>query len=135
MTSFLVRTDSRRRQSLLAWCAMCVRLFPWRGQSQFSGGSFASSNVILQFRGGDLAVPYPPVQRTAVEYFPAGHGHYFATADVPEIATLDAAPASGWARTGQTFGVYAPGDLQLVPVCRFWSGQSHAPKSSHFYTP
>ena len=95
----------------------------------------ASSNVIFQFRGGDLAVPYPPVQRTAVEYFHAGYGHYFVTADVLEIATLDAAPASGWARTGLSFGVYGSSDPELAPVCRFWSAQSFAPKSSHFYTP
>ena len=95
----------------------------------------ASSNVIYQFRGGDLAVRYPPVQRTAVEYFHAGYGHYFTTADVLEIATLDAAPASGWVRTAQSFDVYASSDSQLAPVCRFWSGQNFAPKSSHFYTP
>ena len=95
----------------------------------------ASSNVVYQFRGGDLAVPYPPVQRAAVEYVHAGHGHYFVTADVLEIATLDASPASGWARTGKAFNVYGSGDPLLVPVCRFWSGQSYAPKSSHFYTP
>ncbi len=58
----------------------------------------ASSNVVYQFRGGDLTVPCPPVQRAAVEYFHAGHGHYFTTADVLEVAMLDAAPASGWAR-------------------------------------
>ena len=95
----------------------------------------ASSAVVYQFRGGDLAVPYPPPQRASVEYFHADDGHYFVTADVLEIATLDASPASGWARTGKSFNVYGSSDPLLRPVCRFWSGQSYAPKSSHFYTP
>jgi uncharacterized delta-60 repeat protein len=95
----------------------------------------ASSAVVYQFRGGDLAVPYPPPQRASVEYFHAGYGHYFMTADVLEIATLDASISSGWVRTGKGFDVYGSANAQLVPVCRFWSGQSFAPKSSHFYTP
>ena len=95
----------------------------------------ASSNVVYQFRGGDLAVPYPPAQRAAVEYFHAAYGHYFVTADVLELATLDASAASGWARTGKSFTVYGSSEPGLAPVCRFWSGQSFAPKSSHFYTP
>ena len=75
------------------------------------------------------------MQRAAVEYFRADDGHYFVTADVLEIATLDASPANGWARTGKSFNVYGSSDPLLMPVCRFWSGQSYAPKSSHFYTP
>ena len=95
----------------------------------------ASSNVVYQFRGGDLPVPYPPAQRAAVEYVHAAYGHYFVTADVLELATLDASAASGWARTGKSFTVYGSSESGLAPVCRFWSGQSFAPKSSHFYTP
>jgi len=80
-------------------------------------------------------VPYPPAQRAAVEYFHAAYGHYFVTADVLEFATLDASAASGWARTGKSFNVYGSSESGLASVCRFWSGQSFAPKSSHFYTP
>ena len=60
------------------------------------------------------------------------------TADEPEIAILDAAPERSWVRTGKTFAVFDQillPYMSLVPVCRFWSDQSFAPMSSHFYTP
>lgn len=69
----------------------------------------------------------------AVEYFHAGYGHYFVTAAPDEIAALDAGRAAGWQRTGETFGVEALGAAGATGVCRFWSGQTFAPKSSHFY--
>jgi hypothetical protein len=79
-----------------------------------------------------LAVAATPI---AVEYYHAGYGHYFVTASPQEIAKLDAGVFTGWSRTGESFGVLdldAPG---AANVCRFWSGQTYAPKSSHFYTP
>ena len=90
---------------------------------------------VFQFVGGELSLPYPWPERQAVEFFHSGYGHYFVTADVPEIAILDRSPEKGWARTGKSFNVYDAGPAPLVPVCRFWSEQSFAPKSSHFYTP
>jgi hypothetical protein len=77
-------------------------------------------------------------ERLAVEYFHAAYGHYMITSDEPEIASLDAAGGRSWARTGRSFTVFDQSLLPrvpLVPVCRFWSAQSFAPKSSHFYTP
>jgi uncharacterized delta-60 repeat protein len=94
-----------------------------------------SSPDVFQLQGGDAAVDRPFRQRKAVEYFHAAYGHYFMTADEPEIALLDTSPAGGWLRTDQSFNVYDQATAPLVPVCRFWSGQSFAPKSSHFYTP
>lgn len=92
--------------------------------------------ALYGLRGGDGDGPAGPPQRTAVEYVHAAFGHYFVTADADEIAGLDAAPASGWARTGQTFRVWdAAAAPPYAPVCRFWSGATWAPKSSHFYTP
>ena len=96
------------------------------------GGSSAD---VFQLQGGDASVDRPFRERKAVEYFHAAYGHYFVTADEPEIALLDTSPVSGWLRTGQSFDVYDQATAPLVPVCRFWSGQSFAPKSSHFYTP
>jgi uncharacterized delta-60 repeat protein len=93
---------------------------------------------VVQLRGGDLSTPHRLRERLAVEYFHAGYGHYFVTADEPEIAILDSAPDRAWVRTGRSFTVFDESVLpfsSLVPVCRFWSGQSFAPKSSHFYTP
>ena len=71
---------------------------------------------------------------TAVEYFHAGFGHYFTTAQADEIAGLDGGAYGGvWQRTGYTFGVWTSG-AGLYDVCRFFQVY-FAPKSSHFYTP
>jgi len=71
---------------------------------------------------------------TAIEYFHNGYGHYFVTASPQEIAALDAGTPPGWTRTGESFEVLAVGTYGASNVCRFWSGQTFAPKSSHFYT-
>jgi hypothetical protein len=77
-------------------------------------------------------VPVPGTPVTAVEYFHAGFGHYFVTAQADEIAGIDAGLISGWTRTGQTFDAWASGS-GLADVCRFFT-TAFAPKSSHFYT-
>ncbi|HSB87699.1 MAG TPA: metallophosphoesterase [Ilumatobacteraceae bacterium] len=79
-----------------------------------------------------LAVAASP---TAVEYYHGGYGHYFVTASPPEIAALDTGRFPGWSRTGESFGVLDLDTAGAANVCRFWSGQTFAPKSSHFYTP
>lgn len=97
--------------------------------------SGAETPTVLQLEGGDLAAPLPFATRRAIEYFHAEYGHYFVTADAEEIAILDGAPVKGWQRTGQSFDVFAGATAPLAPACRFWSDQTFAPKSSHFYTP
>ena len=72
---------------------------------------------------------------TAVEYYHGGYGHYFVTASAQEIAALDAGRFPGWSRTGESFGVLELDAAGSSNVCRFWSGQAFAPRSSHFYTP
>lgn len=99
------------------------------------GQDSTGAPAVFQFLGGDAARSRRLGEGRAVEYFHAGQGHYFITARVSEIATLDASSASGWARTGLTFRVWDDDDPSLSPVCRFWSAQSFAPRSSHFYTP
>ena len=71
---------------------------------------------------------------TAVEFYHRDFNHYFLTTFPQEVAALDAGTFPGWARTGQSFQVYGL-DPGAASVCRFWSGQTFAPKSSHFYTP
>jgi hypothetical protein len=71
---------------------------------------------------------------TAIEYYHAGYGHYFVTADATEKAALDAGTPPGWKRTGESFEVLPVGTYGAANVCRFWSDQTFAPKSSHFYT-
>ena len=71
----------------------------------------------------------------AIEYHHSIFGHYFVTSLASEIQALDAGTSIGWSRTGLSFRVFpldAPGTAN---VCRFWSGQAFAPRSSHFYTP
>jgi hypothetical protein len=70
---------------------------------------------------------------TAVEYYHAGYGHYFVTAGAAEVASLDAGAPPGWARTGESFEVLPSGTYGAAGVCRFWSGETYAPKSSHVY--
>ena len=80
---------------------------------------------------------------TVVEYYHAGLGHFFITANPAEIANLDAGAFGGvWKRTGQSFGAWAlagrPADS--VPVCRFFgtdqyrSDGTRIGPNSHFYT-
>ena len=76
-----------------------------------------------------------PGTNVAVEYYYGPWNHYFMTSLPAEIAALDAGVISGWQRTGESFAVYPDGTAQTTSMCRFFSGQSFAPKSSHFYTP
>ena len=72
----------------------------------------------------------------AVEYFNAGFGHYFMTADADEIAGLDAGAYNfAFIRTGRQFSVRDAPGAGTVPVCRFFTTPGHfGARSSHFYT-
>ena len=110
------------------------------GSVLVAGGSVVAPNYssVSIASAERYGTPNPLREPLVVEYFHAGYDHYFMTADEPEIATLDAAAERSWVRTGKTFAVFDQSFLQnipLVPVCRFWSVQSFAPMSSHFYTP
>lgn len=78
----------------------------------------------------------PLVSGVAVEYFNAGFGHYFMTAQADEIALLDGGAYGGaFVRTGRTFKVHDTPAAGTVPVCRFFTTPgSFGAKSSHFYT-
>jgi len=71
----------------------------------------------------------------AVEYHHSAFDHYFVTSLPNEIAALDSGTFSGWNRTGLSFPTYVLDTPGTANVCRFWSAQTFAPKSSHFYTP
>ena len=77
--------------------------------------------------------PAPPTGARAVEYFHAGYGHYFVSAFPEEVAALDSGAIPGWTRTRQVFDVFPLGTPSTSDTCRFWSGDTFAPKSSHFY--
>jgi uncharacterized delta-60 repeat protein len=94
---------------------------------------------VFGFVGGNAPSSRSTRQAAAVEYYHAGFDHYFVTADAYETAVLDTDTdprfTSDWVRTGLSFRVYSESTDGLSPVCRFFSGSTFAPKSSHFYTP
>jgi uncharacterized delta-60 repeat protein len=94
----------------------------------------APEAVVLQFIGGNSAQVRALREGRSIEYFHVGYGHYFVTADAGEIIHLDLG-RDGWTRTGRSFRVWDDDDMTLAPMCRFWSNQTWAPTSSHFYTP
>ena len=63
--------------------------------------------------------------------------HYFDTAGVEEIASIEAGGAGpGWQRTGNDFRAWMPGTgvpVGAVAVCRFYGTPARGP-NSHFYT-
>jgi uncharacterized delta-60 repeat protein len=90
--------------------------------------------VLFGLTGGDSPRVLTLREGRAVEYYHAGFDHYFVSATPDEIASLNTY-SSDWQRTGRTFKVWTEGSDGVNPVCRFFSDQSFAPKSSHFYTP
>ncbi len=74
--------------------------------------------------------------REAVEYVRGDKDHYLVTADPSEIAALDGGAFAGWARTGQSFPVFAEaadsGD-PTSPVCRYY-GRPEYGLDTHFYS-
>lgn len=89
--------------------------------------------TVFRFKGGTGTVAPTIAQAPAVEFYNAGFNHYFISATPYEIAVVDHNPA--WTRTGATFNVWSEDAPGLNRVCRFFSGQAFAPRSSHFYTP
>jgi hypothetical protein len=71
----------------------------------------------------------------ATEYYHRSFDHYFVTAFASEVRSLDSGAVGGWERTGESFTVRPLGTAGASNVCRYWSGQSFAPKSSHFFSP
>ncbi|MCC6192888.1 MAG: hypothetical protein IT518_00340 [Burkholderiales bacterium] len=94
--------------------------------------------ALLRLHGGEGSVNRPVREERAVEFYHAVFGHYVIAATQREIATLDDPlydPSKAWRRTGGAFRVWSGEAPELSAVCRFFSGQSFAPKSSHFFTP
>jgi hypothetical protein len=101
-----------------------IRFNTWTMQS---GGGFSYTRSTPGGGGGAAVAP-------AIEYYHQGFDHYFITRNPDEIAKLDNGTFVGWARTGQSFNVYASATAGANSVCRFFS-TAFDPKSSHFYTP
>jgi len=93
---------------------------------------FIKVAAYLQTFSGGTTSPVTPV----VEYYNAGFGHYFMTADEDEITGLDAGAFDyAFLRTGREFDAYASQVAGTVAVCRFFTTPgTFGSKSSHFYT-
>jgi hypothetical protein len=129
------------RAVVAGWSHSCAltqdgEVWCWGGNGNGQLGDGTTSNRLapVQPMLRESTIPGPTPGSGAVEYRHAGFDHYFVTAQASEIAALDAGQAQGWTRTGETFAVRPPGTAGFADVCRFWSGTSFAPKSSHFYT-
>ena len=77
----------------------------------------------------------PLDSNVAIEYRHDQFDHYFVSAAPDEIANLESGLIVGWRRTGESFRVFPLATANTANFCRFWSGLTFAPKSSHFYTP
>ncbi len=76
--------------------------------------------------------PPGPATATAVEFYNTSLDHYFLTHIADEIAKLDAGTQiKGWARTGQSFSIYAAAGAGTSPVCRYYIPPGKG--DSHFY--
>ncbi len=94
--------------------------------------------MLVRLQGGEGSVSRPVREERAIEFYHAGFGHYVVAATQREIATLDDPfydHSRAWRRTGRSFRVWSGDAPHLSAACSFFSGQSFAPKSSHFYTP
>ena len=94
-------------------------------------------NVAMNFAGEAGSVTASgPATATAVEYYYSAWNFYFMTSFTSEINALDGGAFGGaWQRTGQTFKVWPQTNPSAAEVCRFFSTEIFAPKSSHVYTP
>ncbi|MFO1305504.1 MAG: hypothetical protein U1F54_17390 [Burkholderiales bacterium] len=103
---------------------------PTDGRMLITGGQTVP-NVATNFAGQSASVGAAPPSALAVEFYNAGLDHYFLSHVAAEIADLDNGVHPGWARTGQSFRVFASASAQNSPVCRFYIPPAKG--DSHFY--
>ena len=107
-------------------------LRPAYDDGNLTDDDFVRVAAYLQAFAPTGATPLTPV----VEYFNAGFGHYFMTADADEVAGLDAGAFDfAFVRTGQGFDAFPAPRPGAVAVCRFFTTPgTFGTRSSHFYT-
>ena len=105
---------------------------PTNGVSALSSSGAIIPNVATNFAGVSASIAAAPAVATVIEYYNAALDHYFITDLANEIAILDAGVTiKGWARTGQSFNVYAAAGSNTSPVCRFYIPPANG--DSHFF--
>lgn len=90
--------------------------------------------AVFRVEGGATTLPRTIRESRGYEFLHAAFGHYFVTSG-PRESNLLVSAAGPWTLTGRSFKVWSEAGSSVTPVCRFWSDQTFAPKSSHFYTP
>ena len=107
-------------------------LRPFYDEGAITDENLMSIAAYLQTFTGGVSMTVGPV----VEYYNAGFGHYFMTADADEITGLDAGAFDyAFIRSGLEFDAYAAPSAGKVAVCRFFTTPgTFGQKSSHFYT-
>lgn len=106
---------------------------PTDGTHAASRTGASVANLARSYAGASAVIPALPV--TSVEYYHVGLDHYFISSLQPEIDALDSGRIAGWARTGDSFRVFAgpqPGLAWVNPVCRFYIPPAHG--NSHFFS-
>jgi hypothetical protein len=107
-------------------------LRPLYDEGAITDDDFMAIASYLQNFGNGAPTTIAPV----VEYFNAGFGHYFMTADDDEVQGLDAGAFDfAFIRSGLQFDAYAAPAAGKAAVCRFFTTPgTFGQKSSHFYT-
>jgi hypothetical protein len=120
-------------------CAITVAFRPIIVGSRVGSVTITSNGTgspnVVSLTGTGVSAP-AATKIPVVEYYNAGFGHYFMTADADEIAGLDAGAYGGaFVRTGRQFNAYSSPTTGTVPVCRFFTTPgTFGTRSSHFYT-
>lgn len=105
---------------------------PTDGVTAINRNGAAVPAVARNFANQTANVPATAV--TSIEFYSAVLDHYFISALAPDINALDSGRIAGWARTGQSFGVYpsqAAGGGTATPVCRIIIPPPYG--DSHFF--
>ena len=106
---------------------------PTDGANAVTRAGASVPNLARNYAGAAAVIPALPV--TSVEYYHLGLDHYFISSLQPEIDVLDSGRIAGWARTGDSFRVFAGAQSGLGwvnPVCRFYIPPAHG--NSHFFS-
>jgi photosystem II stability/assembly factor-like uncharacterized protein len=117
------------------WAAVGGTLDPIVELFDVVAAAAAPSTLIAGTTHGVQTIYAASDQRELAEFYHPAFDHYFISADPEEVFVLRQGGLPPWRPTGRWFWGWESDASGSSPVCRFWSGQTFAPKSSHFYTP
>src|SRR5262249_2251618 len=117
------------------WTAAGASLDPLVGLFDVVAAAVAPYTLIAGTTHGVQTIYTAADQRELAEFYTPECGHYCGCADPEEISFRRTGSLPPWRPTGRWFWGWESDASGSSPVCRFWSGQTFAPKSSHFYTP